>query len=480
MSLRQKTHPALRPSPYADAPEGAPRRREQKYFSRYRGARASVPNLVEFQLTSFEWLRGEGLRELFKEFSPIVDYSGKKFELSFTGFELGDPKYDEFSAKEHMATFDAPLRARVLLLNKALQTEKEQEIFLTDFPLQTSHGTFIINGIERVIVPQLARSFGAFFPAVEIRGRKYFGAKIVPARGVWVEFESDPDGAVYVRIDRKRKLPATSLLRALGAAHDKDITVLFRDHPTAHAMIQTTLGKDPAKTADDAFIEIYKRLRDGDLATVENAREFLRSIFSAERYDLSPVGRFKMNERFGRPTDSRSMAVHTLTLDDCATLIRHIAEQNATPGAVEDDIDHLGLRRVRTIGEMLQQRLRVGMTHMKRNIQNRMSTIEADATLPIQFINPRPLQARVKEFYTTNQLSQFMQQENILSEVEHLRTVSALGPGGLSRERAGYEVRDVHYSHYGRLCPIHTPEGPNIGLVLRLTPYARLNDFGMI
>ncbi len=480
MSPRQKTHPALRPSPYADAPEGLTRRREQKYFSGYRKSRASVPNLVEFQLTSFTWLCGEGLRELFKEFSPIVDYSGKKFELSFTGFDLGDPKYDEFSAKEHMATFDAPLRARVLLVNKALQTEKEQEIFLTDFPLQTSHGTFIINGIERVIVPQLARSFGAFFPAVEIRGRKYFGAKIVPARGVWVEFESDPDGAVYVRIDRKRKLPATSLLRALGSTSDKDLTALFADHPTAYAMIQTTLAKDTAKTADDAYIEIYKRLRDGDLATVENAREFLKSIFSVERYDLSPVGRFKMNERFGRPTDTRSMAVRTLTLDDCATLIRHIAEKNATPGAMEDDIDHLGLRRVRTIGEMLQQRLRIGMTHMKRNIQNRMSTIETDATLPIQFINPRPLQARVKEFYTTNQLSQFMQQENILSEVEHLRTVSALGPGGLSRERAGYEVRDVHYSHYGRLCPIHTPEGPNIGLVLRLTPYARLNDFGMI
>ncbi len=454
--------------------------REKKYFARYKEPLAELPNFVETQTQSFKWLLEHGLKELFKEFSPISDYSGKKFDLEFTSFELSDPAYDEYHAKANMLTLEAPLRAKVKLKNKTLNSSKEQEIFMADFPMMTPHGTFIINGVERVIVPQLARSFGVFFSSSENRGRHYFGAKIIPARGAWIEFESEPDGALYVRIDRKRKFLASLLLRILGAATDKVILDHFAEGEGGYAMMKTSLEKDTVKTVDEAYVEIYKKLRDGDLATVENAREFINGIFSEERYDFSRVGRFRFNKRFNRGLEEKDLAVRTISLADILDIVKQIAALNTTPGAAEDDIDHLGSRRVRAVGEMLQQKLRVGMSHMKRNIQNRMSTVELDTTLPVQFINPRPLQARIKEFFATNQLSQFMQQENILSELEHLRTLSALGPGGLTRERASFEVRDVHPSHYGRLCPIHTPEGPNIGLILRLTNYARLNDFGMI
>ncbi len=452
----------------------------KRYFNKFKKPLLPMPDLVETQTKSFEWLVSEGLKELFQEFTPIADYSGKKFVIEFTSFELSEPKLSEHDAKRQMTSYEAPLRARVKLTNKTLGSSKEQELFMADFPMMTEHGTFIINGVERVVVPQLARSFGAFFTANDLRGRRYFGAKIIPARGAWVEFETDIDGVVYVRIDRKRKFPAASLLRVFGAGTDKELLGLFKDSEPAHALMATTIERDTAKSADEAYVEIYKRLRDGDLATVENAREFIESIFSAERYDLSPVGRYRFNQRFGKSMDKKALADRTVSVEDLAILIRRIAELNVTPGSLPDDIDHLGFRRVRSVGEMLQQRLRVGMTHMKRNIQNRMSTIDLDATLPVQFLNPRPLQARLKEFFTTNQLSQFMQQENVLAELEHLRTFSALGPGGLTRERAGFEVRDVHSSHYGRLCPIHTPEGPNIGLILRLATHARLNDFGMI
>ena len=455
-------------------------RSEKKFFSRYKESLAELPNFVETQTESFKWLLEHGVKELFKEFSPISDYSGKKFDLEFTKFELSDPSFDEYHAKANMLTLEAPLRATVKLKNKTLNTSKEQEIFMADFPMMTPHGTFIINGVERVIVPQLARSFGVFFSSSENRGRRYFGAKIIPARGAWIEFESEPDGGLYVRIDRKRKFPASLLFRILGAGTDKAILDLAGESEGAQSLIRISLEKDSVKTVDEAYVEIYKKLRDGDMATVENAREFIKGIFSEERYDFSRVGRFRFNKRFGRGLEEKDLAVRTISLSDVADIVRQIATLNVTPGASEDDIDHLGSRRVRAVGEMLQQKLRVGMSHMKRNIQNRMSTVEIDTTLPVQFINPRPLQARIKEFFATNQLSQFMQQENILSELEHLRTLSALGPGGLTRERASFEVRDVHPSHYGRLCPIHTPEGPNIGLILRLTNYARLNDFGMI
>ena len=454
--------------------------REKKYFKQYRAPRVELPDLIEPQRESFKWLVETGIKEVFKEFSPISDYSEKKFDLLFKKYEVGDPKCTPEYAKENKLTYDAPVRALIALKNKTLGGEKDQEIFLADIPVMTEHGTFIINGVERVIVPQLARSYGIFFTASESKGKTYFGSKIIPARGAWVEIESESDGAIYIKIDRKRKFPATSLLRVMGAKFDKDMVSLFAGVPHGKEYITETLEKDPAKTVDDAYVEIYKRLRDGDLATVENAREFVDSIFSEERYDLSEIGRHHFNGRFGRSTSGQDIARRTINLDDIVTILTYIITQNHTPGAVPDDIDHLGFRRVRYFGEMLQQRIRVGITRMKRNIQDRMSTIESETSLPIQLINPRPLQAAIKEFFTTNQLSQFAQQQNVLTELEHLRTLSALGPGGLTRERAGFEVRDVHTSHYGRLCPIHTPEGPNIGLILRLSMYSRVNHFGII
>ncbi len=464
----------------------------KKYFSRFKESLTAMPNLVESQVASFDWLIKTGIEEVLKEFSPISDYAEKKFELSFTHFELSAPKYDEHYAKANKLSYEGQVKVKVKLKNKMLDSVKEQEIFLADIPLMTNHGTFIVNGIERVIVPQLARSFGIFFTVDEIKGRNYFGAKIIPQRGVWMEIESDAEGAIYVKIDRKRKFPISTLMRILGektpegkmnancAPTNDAIMDLFAGDPAARKAMEITLAKDHAKSADDSYIEIHKRLRDGDLATAENAREFIGGIFESNRYDLSPVGRFRFNKRFEKSMDEKDLARRTVTVDDIVSIIKHIVLLNNTPEAVEDDIDHLGSRRVRFVGELLQQKIRVGMTQMKRNIQDKMSTVDPDVTLPVQFIFPRPLQARIKEFFTTNQLSQFMQQENVLSELEHLRLLSALGPGGLTRERAGFEVRDVHPSHYGRLCPIHTPEGPSIGLVLHLATFARINDFGMI
>ncbi len=454
--------------------------RPKKYFSRYQAPLTEMPHLVESQLTSFTWLMEHGFSNLLKEFSPLKDYAEKKFELSIGGLELVRPKYDEHYAKNNKMNYEGQIKVKVTLKNKSLNVTKEQEMFLADFPLMTDHGTFIINGVERVIAPQLARSFGIFFTSNELKGKNYFGAKIIPARGVWMEIETDADNTIYCRIDRKRKFPVTSLMRILGADTNEKILELFSGDPEARKIIETTLSKDHSKSVDDSYIEIHKRLRDGDLATADNARTFIKALLAPDRYDISRVGRFRFNKRFNKPMDEKSLERHTLSLDDITTTIAHVIKLATTPDMQADDIDHLGSRRVRYVGELLEQRIRLGLTQMKRNIQDKMSTVEPDVTLPVSFIYPRPLQARIKEFFTTNQLSQFMQQENVLGEIEHLRTLTALGPGGLSRERAGFEVRDVHPSHYGRLCPIHTPEGPNIGLVLRLTMYARINDFGMI
>ena len=456
--------------------------RPQKTFAKYRKPLTKLPNLVENQIRSYKDLTEKGIVEIFREFSPLRDYSEKKFDLEFISFELSPAKYDEVYAKENKLTYEAPLRARVKLTNKILNTTKEQEIFMADFPLMTVHGTFIINGVERVVVPQLARSFGVFFDSEETKGKRYFGAKIIPSRGVWIELGTEPDGGVYVRVDKKRKFSVVALLRVFGFSSDDQIKNAFKDHEVAGPLMATIVDRDEVKTLHDAYIEIYKRLRDGDLATPENAKEYIDSIISPERYDLSPVGRFRFNKRFGKSIDQKDKEAQrrTLSKEDLVDIVTHIIELNNNPSAVEDDIDHLGSRRVRYVGEMMSQKIRTGMMQMKRNIQDKMSVIDTDTTLPIAIINQRPLQARIKEFFTTNQLSQFMNQENLLAEVEHLRTLSALGPGGLTRERAGFEVRDVHTSHYGRVCPIHTPEGPNIGLILRLSIYARINDFGII
>ena len=454
---------------------------QKKYFSRYKKPFIEIPNLVETQVGSYKWLCAEGLKTLFDEISPIEDYSAKKFELSFSDFEVGESKIDEFYAKDHRLTYEAPFRVKAKLKNKVLNTEKEQEIFLADLPLMTEHGTFVINGHERVIVSQLTRSFGVSFTEQMLKEKKFFGAKIIPSRGAWIEIESEADGSLSVHIDKKRKFPVFSLLRIFSRGKsDAEILKLFARNANAAASLRLAIDKDTARTAEESYIEVYRRLRDGTLATAENAQEFIGSLFTAEKYDLSVVGRYRFNKLFGRGLSEKDLSVRMLSLQDIVDVVSHVIMLNNTPDAMADDIDHLGIRRVRFVGEMLQQRLRVGMTRMKRNIQNKMSTVGTDTTLPVQLLNPRPLQTSIKEFFNTNSLSQHMNQKNILDELEQLRTLSALGPGGLTRERAGFEVRDVHPSHYGRLCPIHTPEGQNIGLILRLATHARTNNFGVI
>ena len=438
-----------------------------------------LPDLVDMQIGTFRWLVEKGLQELFEDFFPVEDYSGD-LRLEFVDFTVENPKHDEYHAREHNLTYEAPLRLRLRLVNKKTGEMKEQEVFLGDFPVMTKRGTFVVNGVERVIVSQLARSFGVYFTEYYLRGKKYFGAKIVPSRGAWLEFETDHDGALYVKIDRKRRIPITSLMRIFGLKTDEQIkNALEKIDNQEPFYIKRTLEKDLAKTEDEAFVELYKRIRPGDLATVENARDLLQSMFSSDRYDLSMVGRYKFNQRLQIKNDKKSTS-RVLDAEDIVAVASEIIRMNQNPYLTADDIDHLGNRRVRGGGEMLQTRLRIGLARMERIIKDRMSTLEVETLAPVQLVNARPFMAAVKEFFTTNQLSQFMDQTNILAELEHKRRVSALGPGGLTRERAGFEVRDVHPSHYGRICPIQTPEGPNIGLVGHLASYARINEYGII
>ena len=453
--------------------------RPQKYFAAYKKPIAELPNLVEAQLKSFEWLVKEGTTDVLREFSPIADYSGKKFELSISKVTFGQPKWTEEYAKHKMLNYEVPVTAVATLKNKTTKEEKEQEIFLTDFPWMTDHGTFIINGVERVIVAQLARSYGVFFDANQYRGTNYFAAKIIPLRGVWIEIESEADGGIDVKIDRKRKFPVTNLLRVMGEKVE-DISKRMEKMEGGAEAYKNTVAHDTTASTDAATAEIYRRLRDGDIATADTAKDHIDTMLGSERYDLSKVGRFHFNRRFGLPFEGKALDARTLSPEDIYRIIEHILTLNQTPGSTADDIDHLGLRRVRFVGELLQQKMRVGLSRMKRNTQDRMSTVEAETTLPVQVLNPRPFAASVKEFFTSNQLSQLMQQYNILTEMEHLRILSTLGPGGLTSERAGLEVRDVHSSHYGRVCPVHSPEGKNIGLVLHMSLYARPNEFGII
>ena len=454
--------------------------RAQKYFGRFREPLVKLPSLVESQIDSFRQFIEGGAERVFKEFSPITDHAKKKFELRLVKFEFGALRWDEHYAKRTMRTYEAPLSMVVRLKNKTTGVEKEQEIFLADFPWMTAHGSFIINGVERIVVPQLARSYGVFFESIPYKGKGYFAAKIIPSRGVWIEIESDPDGGIYVKIDRKRRFPVTSLLRVLGLAGEKEILARFDKKEAAREAVEKTLEHDHAKTVEEAYVEIYRRLRDGDIATPDSAREHVKAILSPDRYDFSRVGRFHFNRRFGLSTSEKELANSTLSLDDVVRIVTNIAELNTHPEAEPDDIDHLGFRRVRFVGELLESRMRVGLSRMKRNIQDRMAMVDPETSLPVQFVNPRPFQAAIREFFTTDQLSQLMQQYNILDEIEHLRILSTLGRGGLTSERAGLEVRDVHSSHYGRVCPIHTPEGKNIGLVLHMSLYARPNEFGIV
>jgi len=453
---------------------------EQKTFSDYQQPIIDYPNLVRDQLESFQEVVDEGIWDLFQEFSPITDHNEEKFSFEFVDIEIGEPQVTPEYARHHEMTYDAPLRATIRLKNKSIGSEEEQEIFMSDFPLMTDNGSFIINGVERVITPQLIRSFGVLFVTNEKRDGEYFGAKIVPARGAWVEIESDHNDMINVRLDRKRKFPITTLLRVLGAETDEEIRELFADDKQVQEYLDATLESDMATNEEDAYVAVYKKLREGDIVSFSNAKDYVDSLFTEERYDLSEVGRYRFNDRFDKGTSDEDLQKQVIDLDDIVTIIRHIAKLNNDPEAEADDIDHLGTRRVRFIGETLRKKLRVAMTQMRRNIRDKMSTVDIDTTLPVKLLSPRPLQARLKEFYATNQLSQFMHQDNILDELEHIRTFTAKGPGGLTQERAGFDVRDVHTSHYGRVCPIHTPEGANIGLILHPANYSRVNQFGVL
>ena len=453
-----------------------------KYFSNYPKKLYPLPNLVEIQLNSYKLFLEKGLRELFDEISPIVDYGGKDLSLYFKDYYLDEPKCDEIKAKKNGLSYEAPLKVKLKLVNKKANETKEQEIFLTDMPLITPRGTFIVNGVERVVISQLIRSAGVFFKTSYIKGKKVHGAKIIPNRGAWLEFDTETNNSIVVRIDRKRKIPATALLRIFGLETDEQILKEFKDidNNLEVQYIKETLIRDVAKSADDAWIEIYKRIRPGDLAAVDNARQLIENMFkNFDRYDLSEVGRYKLNHRMGikTPLDPEH---RILRKEDVVATMKEIIRLNNNPDLVGDDIDHLGNRRVRALGELLQNKFRVGMARVIRIVRDRMSTLDIYNLAPAQLLNSRPLMAAVKEFFTSSQLSQFMDQDNPLAELEHKRRMSAMGPGGLTRERAGFEVRDVHPSHYGRICPIETPEGPNIGLVSHLASYARINNYGFI
>ncbi len=453
---------------------------ERVYFTPVREA-ISLPNLIEVQQKSYDWFFAEGLKELFDEVSPIKDFIGRDLELYFESYYLDEPKFNEKEAKARNTTFEAPIKVKVTLVNQKTGEVKEQEIYLGDIPLMTNRGTFVINGVERVVVSQLIRSAGVFFTSEIVRGRNYYGAKIIPNRGAWLEIETDGNNVIYVKIDRKRKVPITGLLRAFGYSSDEEITNLFKDidnHPEIQ-FIKSTMEKDVSKDEADGLREVYKRIRPGDLATTDNARNLIHSMFfNFDRYDFGRVGRYKINSRFGFdiPNDKTT---RILRREDLIAIIREIIRLNITQES-PDDIDHLGNRRIRAVGELVQNKFRIGLARMERIIKDRMSTLDINTLTPNQLINARPVMGSIKEFFMSSQLSQFMDQINPLSELEHKRRLSAMGPGGLSRERAGFEVRDVHRTHYGRICPIATPEGPNIGLVGHLSTYARVNEFGLI
>ncbi len=491
-----------------------------------------MPNLIEVQKNSYQWFLKDGLREMFRDISPIQDFTGNLI-LDFVDYSLKSPKYSVEECKARDVTYAAPLHVRVRLINKETGEVKEQDVFMGDFPLMTDNGTFIINGAERVIVSQLVRSPGVYFgEQVDPSGKVLFSATVIPNRGAWLEFESDANDILSVRVDRTRKLPATTLLRAMGLPTESQIVEAVGDD----ARIRSTLSKDTAKNREEALIEIYKRLRPGEPPTVESAQTLLQSLFfDSKRYDLASVGRYKINkklafrrrlvgttaaetvadaetgevllregEHIGREIAERLDQARiervlvtlengetvlvvsngqpdskTVQLEDVVACVNYMMNLYEGVGG-PDDIDHLGNRRLRSVGELLQNQFRIGLSRMERVVRERMTIQDMESVTPQALINIRPVVAAVKEFFGSSQLSQFMDQTNPLAELTHKRRLSALGPGGLSRERAGFEVRDVHHSHYGRMCPIETPEGPNIGLIGSLSTYARINQYGFI
>ncbi|MFL5704757.1 MAG: DNA-directed RNA polymerase subunit beta [Ktedonobacteraceae bacterium] len=455
-----------------------------------------MPGLIQIQLDSFEWFKKEGLHELFAEISPIEDFTGKNLSLEFIvpPEPFSKPKYSEDECRDRDATYAAPLNVKARLVNKETGEIIEKDIFMGDFPLMTKEGTFIINGAERVVVSQLVRSPGVYFTADEdaTTGRKLFAAKLIPGRGAWLEFETSNKNLLTVKIDRKRKLPVTTLLRAIASlskdqyhaeeldlSSDQGILNAFRDvdNDANVRYIQATLDRDPVKKEDEALLELYKKLRPGDPATIDNARSLVKNLFfNGRRYDLGSVGRYKLNRKLDLSTPQSQ---RTLTQDDLVNIVRRLIQLNNGHGR-KDDIDHLGNRRVRCVGELIQTQFRVGLLRMERVVKERMSIQEPGQATPNALINIRPVVAAMREFFGGSQLSQFMDQTNALAEIGHKRRLSALGPGGLSRERAGFDVRDVHQSHYGRICPIETPEGPNIGLIGNLATYGQVNPYGFV
>ncbi len=440
----------------------------------------AVPHLIAHQADSWRDFVETGLGEIFAELNPIEDYTGQKLALRFKDYRFDDAKTTEQEAKENNLTFEAPLHVNVELTNKVTGEVKEQEIYLGDYPWMTERGTFIVNGTERVVVSQLIRSAGIFFTADVTAGRRYYGAKLIPGRGAWLEFETSASGAIYVKIDRRRKIAATTLLRALGYGKVSDIRQEFTDIDTGDVKyIEATLEKDPSHGPNEALIEVYRKLRPGDLATVDNARQMIeRMFFDFKRFDYSRVGRYKLNQRLGLDV-ANTTENRVFQMSDLVAIIKEIIRLNNTQEA-PDDIDALDNRRIKMVGELVSRQFRVGMLRMQRNIMDRMSMSDLETVSPSQLINARPVVAAVREFFASSQLSQLLDEVNPLAELSHKRRLSSMGPGGLSRERAGFDVRDAHPTHYGRICSVETPEGANIGLVLNLATYARVNEYGFI
>ena len=443
-----------------------------------------VPNLIKVQLDSFQRFQEEGLQQLLEEISPIRDLTGNRLELSFAAYEFREPRpgHSEQECHERDQTYSAPLYVKVRLLVKETGEIKEQDLFFGDIPLMTAKGTFITSGAERVVVSQLLRSPGVYLTSEEdpVSGRNLCQAKLIPTRGAWLEFETSNRNVISTKIDGKRKIPITTLLRAIGYSSDEELLKLFKkeDSVSNYNYIRTTMERDPLiKDEKDAVMDIYKKLHPGELPSMENARKLIKSLFfDASRYDLGTVGRYKLNKRLGL---NISLKERTLTREDIVEIVRHIIMINNRQD-YGDDIDHLGNRRVRTVGELVQTQFRIGFLRLEQVVRERMSIIGTEAVTPSALVNIRPIVAAVREFFGGSQLSQFMDQTNPLAELTHKRRLSAMGPGGLSRDRAGFEVRDVHFSHYGRICPIETPEGPNIGLIGSLATYSIINEYGFI
>ena len=441
-----------------------------------------TPDLIAHQKESWKDFVDNGLSEIFEEINPIDDYTGQKLSLRFKSYEFQAPKTTKDFAKENNLTFEAPLHVQVELTNKVTGEVKEQEIYLGDYPWMTNQGTFIINGTERVIVSQLIRSEGVYFNAeTGSDGKKYYGAKLIPVRGAWLEFETDPQtGVIYVKIDRRRKLPVTTFLRALGRMTNSEMREIFADIDGGDVkFIQSTLEKDQSSGPNEALIEVYRRLRPGDLATIENARNMIeRMFFDFKRFDYGRVGRYKINKRLNLETPNTAEN-RSFQMEDLFEIIKEIIRLNNTQGEV-DDIDSLDNRRVKLVGELVARQFRVGMLRMQRNAMDRMSMTDIETVTPGQLVNARPVVAAVREFFAGSQLAQVMDETNPLSELSHKRRLSSMGPGGVTRDRAGLEVRDSHPTHYGRICLVETPEGGNVGLVTNLATFARINEYGFI